>query len=226
MAALQTRQVEDEDHAQLRHADHHQVDRCLSAHGSLDGLRTQPGEPIAACLREPTYTLDCTPTATWQVLMIATEFTDDDSPMNSWLGSYGYCVQRSNSSTSLPWGYTWSLRVAATPSAPAVYCVSSTEQWLATYYWMIMLISGAAGGDVKGNVFTTEEQTIFTFLVIMAAFVNAIVIAACTPALHGSHLPRLYTAPSHSSTLHTLPTSPSRLHTGRTHRTRTPDLDR
>jgi len=112
------------------------------------------------------------------VLMIATEFTDDDSPMNSWLGSYGYCVQRSNGSTSLPWGYKWSLRVAATPSAPAVYCVSSTEQWLATYYWMIMLISGAAGGDVKGNVFTTEEQTIFTFLVIMAAFVNAIVIAA------------------------------------------------
>ena len=32
-----------------------------------------------------------------------------------------------------------------------VYCVTSAEMWMPTYYWMIMLITGASGGDTNNG---------------------------------------------------------------------------
>ena len=40
------------------------------------------------------------------------------------------------------------------------YCVSPTDLYLASFYWCIMLVSGAAGGPIEYGRFTTSEQVL------------------------------------------------------------------
>jgi hypothetical protein len=116
------------------------------------------------------------------ILMLSASFAD--SPLQSWMGSKGYCVRASDfDADPLPLGHAWelqppglgSLRLAALND---VYCVSTWEKWVATYYWMIMLISGASGGDTNRGDMYWGEQLVFTCLTILSAFLWSQIIAS------------------------------------------------
>ena len=113
------------------------------------------------------------------ILVLTTTFAP--SPVLTWLGDKGFC-RRSDDPSSLPWGKTW--RLMPTPFEAEfahldnVYCVSSFELWMATYYWMIQLISGAAGGDTYCEAMNAGEQAVFTVLVVLSCLLMSQVIAA------------------------------------------------
>ena len=115
--------------------------------------------------------------------------------MYSWKGAKGYCVRASDDGlpdglavrtdglpASLPLGHNWELQ--PTPTTPGfthlsdVYCIDTMELWVATYYWMIMLISGASGGDTDRGLMYMGEHIVFLGLVIAACLVNSQIIAS------------------------------------------------
>ena len=114
------------------------------------------------------------------VLTLSASFAD--SPLHSWLGSKGYCILLSEHPDGLPRGSTWELQpntyLTDLSEADDIYCTSPAEIWMASYYWMIMLISGAAGGDTHRGGMPAGEQGTFTVLVILSALLWAQIISS------------------------------------------------
>lgn len=132
------------------------------------------------------------------LLNLSTSFAD--CQLFTWKGSKGYCVRASDIGedesaarfgilTSRPGippqlahGHDWRLEPPSDIPDYAhitdIYCVSPFELWSASYYWMIMLISGASGGDTNRGDMYPSEQYIFTGLVVASALVWSQIIAS------------------------------------------------
>ena len=133
------------------------------------------------------------------ILMLTASFSP--SPIVTFLGAKGYCIIRpwddghdsndhhgflgqlvqGNHTNGLPFGHAWELQ----PEVPdleeinaegAVWCKHGTEMWLSLFYWMIMLISGASGGDTNREDMLPGEQAAMTLIVIASALIWTMVI--------------------------------------------------
>ena len=102
------------------------------------------------------------------------------SPLYSFLGAKGYCVVPEQYDVGdgeppgwqvvglaegyhLPYGHQWTRQppidgMAFLDDLGGVWCKSGSELWLAMWYWMIMLISGASGGDTNREDMLPGEQ--------------------------------------------------------------------
>lgn len=118
----------------------------------------------------------------WFACILVLSTTMADSPMHTWLASKGYCQQAPNGPEDLRYGATWELQPVPLLQELAhlddVYCVSSFSLWVGTYYWMMQLISGSAGGDTNQWDLNTSEQIVFTVLVIAACLLSSQIIAS------------------------------------------------
>ncbi len=59
-----------------------------------------------------------------------------------------------------------------------IYCSPHFDLWTVSYYWCIMLISGAAGGEIARGHFTASEQRVFVVLVVASALLWSEIIAS------------------------------------------------
>ena len=108
-----------------------------------------------------------------------------DTPLHTWRGAKGYCVA-SQDPSELHHSATWELQPLSNQVRLAypyladqeVYCVSPGDMWAATYYWMIQLISGAAGGDTNQTDMSAIEQILFTVLVVLSCLLMSQIIAS------------------------------------------------
>ncbi len=106
-------------------------------------------------------------------------------PIFSFLGAKGYCIQPDTDAypgNGLQPGHTWHRLDPVEgyeylEDAGGVYCKLGLELWVAMYYWMIMLISGASGGDTNMGDMLPGEQCVMTLIVICAALLWTYVIA-------------------------------------------------
>lgn len=94
----------------------------------------------------------------------------------------------------LPRGTKWVLYDSAlihdqqlAESLGPIYCASPRTLWLFAYYYMIMLISGAAGGELMLGSFTAPEQACFTLLVIFSALLWSQIIASFCDVFSNMH---------------------------------------
>ncbi len=118
------------------------------------------------------------------LLMLTTTFAD--TPLYSWLGAKGYCIRAENPSDPndphFHHGPTWELQEPPVEPSLAylddVWCVSTWDKWTRTYYWMMMLISGAAGGDTDLIMIQSGEAIVFTFLTIASCLLMSQIIAS------------------------------------------------
>jgi len=120
------------------------------------------------------------------LLVLITTFAE--SKYHTWLGAKGFCIRLSDinpdnpTEADLPYGREWKLEPL--PYEPHlahlddVYCVSAWETWIATYYWMIQLISGAAGGDTDRVYMKANECLVFSILVVISCLLMSRIIAA------------------------------------------------
>ena len=132
------------------------------------------------------------------ILVGVTAFAD--SPIYTWRGAKGYCKWVSvdgdasnedaiNGVENLPRTSRWEMQPEVSASVSAhlasqhdlglqVYCVNAWDLWAATYYWMIQLISGAAGGDTNQGDMDTGEYMVFTLLVVASCLLMSQIIAS------------------------------------------------
>jgi hypothetical protein len=114
-----------------------------------------------------------------------------ETPLDTWKGSKKFCVQTDdphdvNNEFFQPYK-TWVLMPP--PSNPDiahltdVWCVGPYEMWVMTFYWMIMLISGAAGGDTDARYMNPSESMLFMFCTIVACLINSVIIASLCDVL-------------------------------------------
>ncbi|KOO22153.1 voltage-gated ion channel superfamily [Chrysochromulina tobinii] len=114
-----------------------------------------------------------------------------ETPLDTWKGSKKFCVQTDdphdvNNEFFQPYK-TWVLMPP--PSNPDiahltdVWCVGPYELWVMTFYWMIMLISGAAGGDTDAIYMNPSESMLFMFCTIVACLINSVIIASLCDVL-------------------------------------------
>ena len=114
-----------------------------------------------------------------------------ETPLYTWKGSKKFCVQTDdphdvNNEFFQPYK-TWVLMPP--PSNPDiahltdVWCVGPYEMWVLTFYWMIMLISGAAGGDTDARYMNPSESMLFMFCTIVACLINSVIIASLCDVL-------------------------------------------
>ena len=130
--------------------------------------------------------------AHWFACILAFTATFAPTPMHSYLGAKGYCIMADIPSPEdpilgmkvggLPYGHSWKLQ-PVTPGFEAlwelsggVYCKAGAELWLSLFYWMIMLISGASGGDTNREDMLPGEQAAMTLIVIASALIWTMVI--------------------------------------------------
>jgi hypothetical protein len=113
------------------------------------------------------------------LLVLTASFAD--TPYYTWLGAKGFCV-RAETLEDLPYGKTWVLQppplAAALAHLDDVYCVDTWGLWIHTYYWMIQLISGAAGGDTDAQFMTSSECVVFSILVVTSCLLMSNIIAS------------------------------------------------
>lgn len=118
----------------------------------------------------------------WFACILVLTTTMYDSPMHTWLAAKGYCKQAPNGPSELRYGATWERQPAPLQEELAhlhdVYCVSSFQLWAGTYYWMMQLISGSAGGDTNQEDLQTGEQLVFILLVVGACLLSSQIVAA------------------------------------------------
>ena len=87
----------------------------------------------------------------WFACLLVLTTTVADTPLHTWLGAKGYCVRADDPSATLRPGAHWELQPV--PHLPSlahldnVYCVSAFDLWCASYFWMIQIVSGTAGGE-------------------------------------------------------------------------------
>ena len=117
----------------------------------------------------------------WFACCLVLTTTLADSPAFTWLAAKGYCVQTESPET-LRHTATWELQPPPVMPELAhlddVYCVSAFELWIASYYWMMQLISGSAGGETNQFDLTSTEQVVFTFLTICSCMLSSQIIAS------------------------------------------------
>ena len=117
----------------------------------------------------------------WFACILVLTTTVADSPYLTWLTPKGYC-ERAASPDDLRYGASWVLQdIPLNPEMAHlddVYCVSSFQLWVGTYYWMMQLISGSAGGDTNQKDLMTHEQLVFTLLVIFSCLLSSQIVAS------------------------------------------------
>ena len=89
-----------------------------------------------------------------------------DSRLDSWLGSLGYCEPETATNVS-DGGGSWD----------GATCVSSGALWIASAYWATMVISGIGGADLDRSTFNTSEQCIGVVLTLFGGLLWSNVIA-------------------------------------------------
>ena len=118
-----------------------------------------------------------------------------DSPLHTWRGTKGYCVRTADnpnerrSASFLP-GKTWELQpptVAFGVYLADVWCVGPWDLWILSFYWTIMIISGASGGDTDSDMMSPPEALLFTFIVVIACLLNGNIIAWLCDVLSNMH---------------------------------------
>ena len=118
-----------------------------------------------------------------------------DSPLHTWRGTKGYCVRTADnpndrqSASFLP-GKTWELQpptVAFGVYLADVWCVGPWDLWILSFYWTIMIISGASGGDTDSDKMSPPEALLFTFIVVVACLLNGNIIAWLCDVLSNMH---------------------------------------
>jgi len=117
------------------------------------------------------------------VLVITTTFAD--SRLFSWLGAKGYCIRAVDPTNpedpSFHYGPTWVQEPRSLDPNLAylddVWCVSAWDLWSRTYYWMMMFISGAAGGDTDLHKIQSYEAMVFTVLTVLSCLLMSQIIA-------------------------------------------------
>ena len=88
------------------------------------------------------------------------------SPLDSWMGAYGYCYD----ATALP-------SQAPSTAHEAVHCVRPVELYLASLYWSTLVTTGLGGGDLDSSVFSASERAWSVLLVLLGSLVWANVVA-------------------------------------------------
>ena len=113
------------------------------------------------------------------ILVLASDF--EESPMHSWRAVKGFCV-RADEVAELPPRRIWVQQRTSLDPAVAelgdVYCVETFDLWVHTFYWMIQLVSGAAGGDTGALDMTSSECVVFSMLVVGSCLVMSVIIAS------------------------------------------------
>lgn len=113
------------------------------------------------------------------ILVLTASFAD--TPYYTWIGAKGYCV-RAEVPEDLPYGRNWVKQPLPLNvdlhHLNDVYCVATWDLWIHTYYWMIQLISGAAGGDTDAHFMTSAECIVFSVLVVTSCLLMSNIIAS------------------------------------------------
>ena len=119
------------------------------------------------------------------ILVMAASYAP--TPMHSFMGAKGYCVtpedDKKSNGDGLPAGHMWVLQPVKADFESlwtvhgGVYCTAGTELWLSMFYWMIMIISGASGGDTNREDMLPGEQAVMAVIVVFAALLWTTVIA-------------------------------------------------
>ena len=131
----------------------------------------------------------------WFACILVIGTTLADTPLYTWRGFKGYCIRTEDpydmlSEDHQP-GKVWELQPVPL-SYPGgedyshltdVWCVSSFDLWVMSYYWMMMLISGASGGDTDAHMTTPSEALLFTVLTVIACLLNSIIVASLCDVL-------------------------------------------
>jgi hypothetical protein len=131
----------------------------------------------------------------WFACILVIGTTTADTPLYTWRGFKGYCVRSEDPndmmSTDYQPGKVWELQPVPL-SLPGgedyshltdVWCVSAYDLWAMSYYWMIMLISGASGGDTDSRMTTPSEALLFTALTVIACLLNSTIVASLCDVL-------------------------------------------
>ena len=96
-------------------------------------------------------------------------------------GAKGYCV-RVDSVDDLRPGATWELQpvphLASLSHLDNVYCVTAFDLWCASYFWMIQVVSGTAGGDTNQWDLLPYEQLCFALINIFACLLMSRIVAS------------------------------------------------
>ena len=82
---------------------------------------------------------------------------------DTWIYRYGYCT------TELQTNATETRSLRFDDEDATYFCVPMVHLYVVSYYWCIMLVSGASGGPIAYGMFTVAEQCIFTLLVIIGS---------------------------------------------------------
>ena len=131
----------------------------------------------------------------WFACILVIGTTIADTPLHTWRGFKGYCVRTEDpndlmSEDHQP-GKVWELQPVPL-SYPGgedyshltdVWCVSAYDLWAMSYYWMMMLISGASGGDTDSRMTTPSEALLFTALTVVACLLNSTIVASLCDVL-------------------------------------------
>jgi hypothetical protein len=131
----------------------------------------------------------------WFACILVIGTTTADTPLHTWRGFKGYCVRTEDpndlmSEDHQP-GKVWELQPVPL-SYPGgedyshltdVWCVSAYDLWAMSYYWMMMLISGASGGDTDSRMTTPSEALLFTALTVVSCLLNSTIVASLCDVL-------------------------------------------
>ena len=131
----------------------------------------------------------------WFACILVIGTTIADTPLYTWRGFKGYCVRTEDPNDMMSEDYqpgkVWELQPVPF-SYPGgedyshltdVWCVSAYDLWAMSYYWMMMLISGASGGDTDSSMTTPSEALLFTALTVVACLLNSTIVASLCDVL-------------------------------------------
>ena len=122
--------------------------------------------------------------AHWFACILVGMTTFAETPLYTWLGAKGYCHDRDTFVMDSETSERASWELQPQPLSPEyagltnVWCVSPWDLWASTYYWMMQLISGAAGGDTNQTDMNSSEKLVFTVLVVASCLLMSQIIAS------------------------------------------------
>ena len=131
----------------------------------------------------------------WFACILVIGTTTADTPLYTWRGFKGYCIRTADPNDMMSEDYqpgkTWELQPVPLTYPGGedyshltdVWCVSAYDLWAMSYYWMIMLISGASGGDTDSRMTTPSEALLFTALTVIACLLNSTIVASLCDVL-------------------------------------------
>ena len=122
----------------------------------------------------------------WFACLLVLTTTFASTPYHTWLWRKGFCLMEDDlyfsehsqaRLASATWDFTETVKINGEVLGD-LYCVSPWDLWAGSFYWMIMLVSGAAGGDTNQGDMNASEQLVFTVLVIGSCLLLSQIVAS------------------------------------------------